>query len=159
MRFPRPINDQKFNNEYDVILFTLSILLDRFEKEDQLFAPQCIWWLASLLQFMEILIYYWRYKVFLSDNMDNLEVTLLFSTTVIDPIVADSDIPYLDIATETKGNTSEDIRVLCPTQENIIAQYRISKRPTMLKSLDSTNRVLLERCPNCSRKENKHIQK
>jgi len=55
------------NNEYDVIVYTLSVLLDRLETEDQLSAAQCIWWLASIIQFTEILIYYRRYKVFPSD--------------------------------------------------------------------------------------------
>jgi len=121
------MNDQKFNNEYDVIVFTLCITLGHFEKEDYSFAEQCIWWLASLIQFMVILIYYQRYTVFLCDDIDNPEVTPLGSTTIINLIVADSDISHLDIATEHMGNTAEDIRVLRPMQENIIAHYHISK--------------------------------
>jgi len=49
------MKDLKFNNQYDVILWTLSLFLDRFEKKDQLFAAQCTWWLASIIQFIEIL--------------------------------------------------------------------------------------------------------
>jgi len=43
LQFPRPMTEHKFNNEYDVILSTLSLQLDHFENEDQLCAAQCIW--------------------------------------------------------------------------------------------------------------------
>jgi len=43
MRLPHTMVNLKFNNEYDVILFTLSVLLNRFEKDDGLFVAQCIW--------------------------------------------------------------------------------------------------------------------
>jgi len=35
--------EPEFNNEYDNIRYALSLLLDHFEREDQLFAPQWIW--------------------------------------------------------------------------------------------------------------------
>jgi len=57
----------KFNKEYNVILFTLYALLDRFEKEDRLFAVHYIWQLGSKIQFTVILIYYRHYKVSPSD--------------------------------------------------------------------------------------------
>jgi len=41
-RFPRLMTEHQSNNKYNVILCTLSLLLDQFEKEDQLFAAQCI---------------------------------------------------------------------------------------------------------------------
>jgi len=71
------MSEHKFNNEYDVILWTIFLLLDRFEKEDQLFTAQCIWWLASMIQFMEILIYYRHYQIFPSDYVINCVVTPL----------------------------------------------------------------------------------
>jgi len=71
------MSEHKFNNEYDVILWTIFLLLDRFEKEDQLFTAQCIWWLASMIQFMEILIYYRHYQIFPSDYVINYVVTPL----------------------------------------------------------------------------------
>jgi len=58
MQFPQPMTEHRFNNKYNVILCALSLLPDRFHMEDQLFAAQYIWWLASIIQYMEILIYY-----------------------------------------------------------------------------------------------------
>jgi len=69
--------EHKFNNEYDIILHALSLLLDHFEKDDQLFAAQWIWWLASIIQFTEILTYYRHYKIFPSDFITDLVVALL----------------------------------------------------------------------------------
>jgi len=40
--FPRPMVEYKFNNNYDVILCAFALLLEHFEKEEQLFAIQCI---------------------------------------------------------------------------------------------------------------------
>ena len=89
MRFPCPMVLHKFNNDYDVILWAVSALLDRFNKEDKLFAAQCIWWLASIIQFTEILSYYQGiiqfteilsyyqvYKIFPSDYVEDLVLTL-----------------------------------------------------------------------------------
>jgi len=72
MRFPSPMVEHNFNNEYKVILFTLSALLDQFEKEDRFFAAQCIWRLASTIPLTEILIYFQHSKVFPSDYTKNL---------------------------------------------------------------------------------------
>ena len=67
----------KFNTEYNIILCTFSILLDQFKKEDQIIAAQCIWWLASIIEVTEILIYYRQYRLFPSDYVKNLAVTAL----------------------------------------------------------------------------------
>lgn len=48
----------KFDKEYDVLLFAVSSLLDQFKNEERLFAAQCIWLLASIIQYTEILIFY-----------------------------------------------------------------------------------------------------
>ena len=53
-----------FDNEYDVIIFALSIILDQLEWKDHLFATQCIWWLASIIQYSDILLFYRRHKIF-----------------------------------------------------------------------------------------------
>jgi len=71
------MTEHTFNNEHNVILCSVSILLDRFERENQLFAAQCTWWLASIIQFTEVLIYYRHYEIFPSDYIKNLVVTPL----------------------------------------------------------------------------------
>ena len=50
-----PMPTIEFNNEYDVILWTLSRLIEGFEKKNNLFAGQCIWVLACIIEFTEIL--------------------------------------------------------------------------------------------------------
>jgi len=88
--------EHKFNNKYEVILPTVSLLLDRFETEDQLFAAHSVQWLASILQFTEILIYYQQYKIFPSNYISNCEMPPL-------PIWAPEGtmIPEWDISTMT----------------------------------------------------------
>jgi hypothetical protein len=41
--------------------------MDRFERTQSLFAAQYIWWLASIIQFTEVLSYYRHYKTFPSE--------------------------------------------------------------------------------------------
>jgi len=67
------------------------------EKDDQLFPVQCIWWLASIIKFTEILTYYRHYKVFLSEYVVNQVVTPLPQNQLDDQLIPESDIPLLDI--------------------------------------------------------------
>jgi len=43
MRFPSPMTEQRFNNDYDIIVCALSLSIRRFQKEDNIFAAQSIW--------------------------------------------------------------------------------------------------------------------
>jgi len=63
--------EHKFNTNNYSTLFALSLLLDRFEKDDQLFAAQCVWWLASIIQSTEILLCDQNYKIFPSEYINN----------------------------------------------------------------------------------------
>lgn len=65
------------DTEYDLIIFTLSIILDQLERKDQLFDAQCMWWLASIIQYTEILHFYRRYKSFPSYYVKNQIATPL----------------------------------------------------------------------------------
>jgi len=58
MQFPRPMPEHKFDNQYNVIIFALSTILDQLERINQSFAAQCVWWLASIIQYTEILLFY-----------------------------------------------------------------------------------------------------
>jgi len=90
----------KLNNEYHLVLFTLSIHLDQFEKEDQSFAAQCVWWLASIIQFMEILIYYRHYKLFPSEVVQDCVVTRLPDRSSGRESVSKNDIPEMNLPQE-----------------------------------------------------------
>jgi len=70
-----------FDNDYDMLLWAFSTLLDRFEKADKLFAAQCIWWLASIIQLSEILSYYRQYTIFPSEYLRECIVTPLPATS------------------------------------------------------------------------------
>jgi len=87
----------KFNNEYDTILCALSILQDRFERDVQLFAPPCIWWLASIFQFTEILIYYRHYNLFPPEYVNSLRASPVSNPGIADSIIPQSEISMLDI--------------------------------------------------------------
>jgi hypothetical protein len=62
-----------FTNDHDIIICIFSRLLDGFEKNDQLFAAQCIWWLAHLIQWTEVLTYYRHYRIFPSEYKEPIE--------------------------------------------------------------------------------------
>jgi len=98
MWLPCPMVEHKINNEYDVILCALYLLLDCFEMQEQLFATQCIWWLASIIQFTEIFVYYRHYKIFPSDYINNLVVTPIPDQVPEEILVPESDTPLLDLA-------------------------------------------------------------
>jgi len=86
----------KFNNEYDMIIFALSTILNQLERQNQIFAAQCIWWLASIIQYMEILLFYWRYQIFPSYYVKNCIVTPL--PAVNEEVQPEKEIPELDLA-------------------------------------------------------------
>jgi len=60
-RFPRHMTKREFINKYDIIIYAFFLLIQRFREEDNLFAAQCIWWLASIIQYTEVLTYYFDY--------------------------------------------------------------------------------------------------
>lgn len=93
------MTEHTFNNEHNVILCSVSILLDRFERENQLFAAQCTWWLASIIQFTEVLIYYRHYEIFPSDYIKNLVVTPLLDWLPSEEMNSESNIAQLNFAT------------------------------------------------------------
>jgi len=64
MRFARLMPEHKFDNKYDVIIFALSTILNQLERKNQLFAAQCVWWLASIIQYTDILLFDQRYQIF-----------------------------------------------------------------------------------------------
>jgi len=96
-----------FDNNYDVVLWAFSALSDRFEKEDKLFAAQCIWWLASIIQFREILTYYRQYKIFPSEYLKNIVVTPLPNNRDIEEI-PDGDISPLDLDNQEIPESEEE---------------------------------------------------
>ena len=97
MQFPRPMFTHGFNNMYNIRLCALSLLLDHFDREDQLFAAQYIWWLASIIQFTELLIYYCHYKVFPSGNSNDVVVSPLPNPRLAWSLLPESKTPVSDI--------------------------------------------------------------
>jgi len=85
--------EHKFHNEYGILLCTVSLVLDHFERDDQLFAAQCVWWLATIIRFTEILIYYLHYKVFPSEYVNDLGVSPLTNPGIAGSLIPASEIP------------------------------------------------------------------
>ena len=113
--FPHPISEHMFNNKYDIILCAVSLLLDRFEREDQLFEALCIWWLAHIIQFTEILIFYCHYRVFPSEYVNNLVLSPLSNPGIAGSLILESEIPVLDI---DHSNTE-----VHPGRSNLLPNY------------------------------------
>jgi len=77
MRFPRPMTDKRFTNDYNIIVYAFALLIRRFWTEDNIFAAQCIWWLASIIHYMETLRFHFEYQVFPSEYIRDCVVTPL----------------------------------------------------------------------------------
>jgi hypothetical protein len=93
----------RFNNEHDIMIWALSAVLDRFKTEDKLFAAQCVFCLASLIQLTEVLPYYQVYRIFPSDypTVNNQETT---ASKLWDQ---NSNVPYLRLD-DTKATVKEN---------------------------------------------------
>jgi len=112
--------EHKFDNEYNVVLFALSSLLDRFEEEDRLFPAQCIWWLASINQFMEIVLFYQLHNVFTSEFIKNCVVTPSPQRPSTAALVSESNIPELDLSIDSDT-------LIHPSRKKLSNRYRIDK--------------------------------
>jgi len=76
-RFPRPMMEHTFTNEYDIIVCAFSLLLQRFQKEDN--------W------------YHSEYNTYTSVYLRDCEVTPLPSWANERTFVSEPDIPALDL--------------------------------------------------------------
>ena len=119
--------EHKFNNKYDLILCTGSLLLDCSKREDRLIAGPCIWWLASIILFTEIITFYHYYKIFPSDYVINLKVTPLPSQVSEEMVVPESDIPVWD------NNNSSDTEIHL-SRENLLPKYQIDYQTNFNKT-------------------------
>jgi len=77
MRFPCHMVERKITNNYDMIGCTFALLLRCFKEEDNWFAAQCIWWLASIIQYIELLRFHLEYNTFPSEYLRDCVVTPL----------------------------------------------------------------------------------
>jgi hypothetical protein len=136
-----------FNNEHDIVVWTLSYLLHRFEDSRNLFAAQCVWWVASLIQLTDILVYYHRYNIFPSEYQNQFEESSVSNTRKSPEIVPERDIPPLELTPGraiavvdtalTSGSSehredsefdSEDINVRIQTVVGGTDQYLVESR-------------------------------
>jgi len=106
--------EHQISNVYDIKRCAVSVLLDSFEKEDQLFAAQCVWWLASILQFTEILISYRHYPVFPSEYNNHLVVSPLPNPGMGGSHIPEPELPELDVHdsyTEVQSGRSKSLPI------------------------------------------------
>jgi len=92
------MHEHKFDNQYKVIIFALSNILDQLERKDQIFAAQCDWWLASIIQYTEILLFYRQFNIFPLYWVTNCIVTPLPGVNTEE--YSEQDIPELGLAEE-----------------------------------------------------------
>ena len=120
-RFPRPMTERLFANNYDIIMCALSLLIRQFQKEENIFAAQCIRWLASIIQYMEILRFLLGYQTYPSEYIRNWIVTPLPNQDNEGTIIPVSDIPALDL--NSNFNTDR-----LSSQEEISFNYPIRRQ-------------------------------
>jgi hypothetical protein len=118
-----------FNNDHDIFIGTLSTLLDEFEKGSQLFAAQWIWWLASIVGYTDVLIYYRQYKIFPSDYLASKEKDSQ------KPAIIDNnyDIPYVSLDNDKSVEDLNETR-------NQYPDVHSSRRSNLLSDLESPGR-------------------
>jgi len=122
MRVPRPMPEHKFDNEYDVIIFALSTILDPLERKDQFFAAQCVCWLASMIQYTDILLFYRRFKIFPSYYVKNCTVSPLPETNK--KVRPEQDISESELA-EDINEKLERSRLWRPSGKVVTSTQRI----------------------------------
>jgi len=120
-RFPCPTTEHKVKNEREVIQYTLSFLLDCYEKEVQLFATLCISLLASIIQFTEIFLFCLCGRVFPSDYGENLVLAPLPNQVPEGSSIPESDIPALDLMDDSDF-------VEHPSREKFLPKCRSNNR-------------------------------
>ena len=101
MQFPHPMTRQEFTSKYDIITYAFFLLIQWFQKEDNIFAAQCIWWLASIVQYTEILKYSFDYQIFPSEYVRDCIVKPLPQKDDNRTLASESDIPALDLKYST----------------------------------------------------------
>jgi len=84
---------QTFNNDYDIIVYAFPLLIRWFKEENNIFAAQCIWWLASIIQYTEIFKFYLEYQIIPWTYGEDCVVTPLPRRVHEETIIPDSDIP------------------------------------------------------------------
>jgi len=103
---------QPFDNDSDITVYAFSLLIRRFNKEDNIFAARCIWWLASIIQYTEIFKFYLESQIFPSTNVKDCVVTPHPKRVPEETIIPDSDIADLQLGLDTEyrsKSTSQDI--------------------------------------------------
>ena len=124
MRFPHPMVERKFNNDYDIIVCAFSLFLWQFQKENNYFAAQCIWWVGSIIQYTEILRFHLKYNIFPSDYIRNCTVSLLPSQIHKETIVPESETSISDL------NHNSDIE-----EESLQSEFRSTPQFNKQKQL------------------------
>jgi len=154
MRFPRPMPEHKFDNEYDVIIFALSAILDQLEKKDHIFAAQCIWWLTSIIQYTEILLFYRQYNIFLSYYVKNCIVTPLTKVNMVEEL--GQEILELELAEVIlEKSDSSTLRRNSATTRRILGSTRSGK---VFKPQKVRQKMLAEHYPGQSNTQLQEIQ-
>ena len=123
------MNDFKFSIKYNIILCTLSLLLDHFEKDNKVFAAQCIWWLASIIQFTEIVTYYQHLKIFPLDYINILVLTPLPEQLAKESIIPEASISALDLLTDSSRNLSNHYNSVHSSKDKILWNLRKNHQP------------------------------
>jgi len=150
MQFPHPMTEQKFNNDYDIIVCALSLSIRRFQKEDIIFATQCIWWLASIIQYTEILKFYLQYQVLPSEYIENCVVTPLAQPS--DAVDHNSDIPEIQLDLDMDYHTKTIQQDVAEVQ-SILPNNRRTCSSRMVKSVNLPTNQLQKRYPRRSQQQ------
>jgi len=62
-----------FENEADILLWTIAKWLDRFKQRHYLYATEWIWWIVALVWLDPALLYYLEYRRFPSEESNSTE--------------------------------------------------------------------------------------
>jgi len=94
------MTERKFLNDYNIIVYAFALLIRQFQKENNIFAAQCVWRLASIIQYTEILRFYFECQAFPSEYVRDLVVTPLPDRPSKNIFIPTDNISELDLAEE-----------------------------------------------------------
>jgi len=106
MQCPCNMTKREFSNDYDIIVYALTLLIRRFQNEDNIFAAQCIWWLASIIQYTDQLRFNFEYQVFPSEYVRDCAVTPFPDQLHKEMIFLEDTISELDLAEKNNAESS-----------------------------------------------------
>jgi len=140
------MTERKFDNNYNIIVCAFSLLITHFVEEDNIFAAQCIWWLASIIQYTKIFKFYLEYQIFPWVYVRDCVVTPLPKKVPEETLIPDSNIPEIQLESDM-DDWSETIKQDVAEARSILPNVQRTHSGRIVKPVHLSNQELRNRYP------------